>query len=142
MCFKRFQPHQLPDHIKTGKKGELLASKLLREKGYTIILKNYQSSQGEIDLIAVDGSTLCFVEVKTRTRETYNRPSDGLSKEQKERIVNAGTYYVAKLGRPKITYRFDLIEVVLDRWKLTEIRHWPNAILTKNKSETRHYRAL
>jgi putative endonuclease len=57
-----------------GRSGEDRAAKHLASRGYTILERNYTAPQGELDLIALDGDTLVFVEVKTRTSSAYGAP--------------------------------------------------------------------
>lgn len=120
-------------HIALGKKGEKIAARLLRNKGYDIILKNYDSPRGQIDLIARDGRILCFVEVKTRYLAKSQKqikylssPSPWVGRKQAERIQNAANDYIFDLGNPKINYRFDLIEVLIAPFRLKAIYHWKN----------------
>lgn len=110
-----------------GKRGEDLACKLLKEKHYDILCRNYKVKSGEIDIVARNGGILVFVEVKTRR---YNanlplRPAAGLRTNQKRRIFRAATNYMRSIGNPEVIFRFDLIELILADWSIKEIRHWP-----------------
>lgn len=124
-----------PQHLRTGKIGEKCAYTLLKTKGYKILHRNFNDNNyGELDIVAIDGATLCFIEVKTRTSRTMNRPADGLAKEQRGRIIKSGYAYHKSLGAPKVALRFDLIEVVLNSFTISEIRHWTNAIRSDKKN--------
>ena len=111
-------------HIQLGARGEKIATKLLCSKNYDILCHNYKVKAGEIDLVARDGDTLVFIEVKTRRATTRSRPAEGLSSKQKKRIYRAAQSYLHQIGNPKVVYRFDLIEVILTRFGIREIRHW------------------
>jgi putative endonuclease len=114
------------EHLRLGARGEKLAEKLLRGKNYSILCRNYKVKSGEIDLVARDGETLVFVEVKTRRATTRSRPAEGLSFRQKKRIYNAAQSYLRQIDNPEVIYRFDLIEIILSTFRIHEIRHWEN----------------
>ena len=113
-------------HLRLGNRGEKIASRLLRNKNYTILCRNFKVKSGEIDLVARDGGNLVFIEVKTRRSTTRSRPAEGLSSKQRKRIYNAAQNYLRRIDNPDVIYRFDLIEIVLSRFKIHEIRHWEN----------------
>ena len=115
-------------HLKLGKRGENIASRLLKNKNYDILLRNFKSSRGEIDIIARDGGILCFIEVKTR-RHSKKRKQDNLiwvGYKQTRRIKKAAKDYIAKIEAPKIRYRFDLIEITIGTYFIKNISHWQN----------------
>ncbi|MFZ2655737.1 MAG: YraN family protein [Victivallales bacterium] len=111
-------------HLRLGRRGEDIASSFLKNKRYDILLRNYKVASGELDIIARDGSMICFVEVKTRHSGFKGRPAEGLSEKQRKRIRRAAMNYLREIGHPAVAYRFDLIEVMLSRWDVTELRHW------------------
>jgi putative endonuclease len=114
------------EHLRVGESGEKAACKLLKLKGCEILARNYKCNSGEIDIVARDGASLVFVEVKTRMKRTGLRPAAGLSFKQKNRIHRASLKYMRKIENPEIVHRYDLIEVVLTRWGVSELRHWKN----------------
>jgi putative endonuclease len=111
-------------HLRLGRRGESLACSLLRLKNYDILCRNYKVKSGEIDIVARDGHTLVFLEVKTRRHTTRSRPAQGLTEKQKKRILRAGMKYLKQIDNPEVIYRFDLIEMVVSSWKVYEARHW------------------
>ncbi len=111
-------------HLKLGTRGEKLACRYLHGKGYDILLRNYKVDSGEVDIVARDGSIVCFVEVKTRHSGFRGRPAEGLSEKQRRRVRHAATDYLREIGSPAVVYRFDLIEIVLSRWDVKELSHW------------------
>ncbi len=113
-------------HLKLGRLGERKAVELLRAKGVEVLCRNYKCKYGEIDIVARDGGVLCFIEVKTRRKQSKSRPARGLRPKQKKRIVSSGLHYMNKLDNPKVVYRFDLIEMVYDRFDFCEARYWPH----------------
>lgn len=120
------------EHLRLGAAGENAACRLLKSKSYDILARNYKCSYGEIDIVARDGATLVFLEVKSRRDRTGARPARGLSAEQKKRIRRAGTHYLREIENPSVVYRFDLIEVVFSRYGIREIRQWQNHITPKD----------
>ncbi len=100
-----------------GYAGESAAADMLRYKGCEVLLRNCRTPKGEIDIIARDGVTLVFVEVKTLFTRSLSekrayRPLNNLSIEQKKRIVRAGLSYLRSLGKYGIRYRYDIVEVL------------------------------
>ena len=69
-----------------GSKGEDLAIQFLKKKGYRIIDRNYKTSVGEIDIIARDGNTIVFVEVKTRTDDSFGYPFEAVNKKKRQKL--------------------------------------------------------
>ncbi len=115
-------------HIRLGRRGETLACKLLKEKKYDILCRNYKVKSGEIDIVARDGEILVFVEVKT-LRYSANlrlRPAEHLKMNQKRRIFRAAANYMRRIGNPEVIFRFDLVELILADWSIKEIQHWPD----------------
>jgi len=78
-----------------GAWGEDQAAEYLVKNGLKILQRNYRSREGEIDLIASDGDTLVFVEVKTRTNDAYGFPEEAVTEEKMEHIYNVAEEYLA-----------------------------------------------
>lgn len=110
---------------KTGLLGEIYASRYLRDKDYDIVAANYKSRSGEIDIIADDGKTICFVEVKTRREGTYFDPAFAVDTAKEENVKSTAAAFIAAT-KCKKNIRFDIIEVVLCE-KQYKIRHTENA---------------
>ncbi|MCF7791338.1 MAG: YraN family protein [Victivallales bacterium] len=113
-------------HLKFGRKGENIALKFLKIKKYDIFLKNYRVKSGEIDIIARDGSEICFIEVKTRKYSPEKIKNIGilLGREQAKRIKNASKDYLNKIGMPDVIYRYELIEIFLTTFRIHTVYHW------------------
>lgn len=95
----------------SGTIGETLASSYLASRGMTVIAKNYRRAGGEIDLIARDGETVVFVEVKARRSPRYGRPAEAVTPAKSRHIVRAALAYLQAqhwLDRP---VRFDVIAI-------------------------------
>ena len=103
-----------PEHLRLGARGEKLACRFLRKKGYKILHRNFRGrTGGEIDIVCRDRDTLVFVEVKTRTREDFGRPFDAVDRDKQKRIARGGLAWLRLLGDPDILFRFDVVEVIL-----------------------------
>ena len=103
-----------PAHLQRGKRGEDLACRFLRRRGYKILYRNFRGRRGgEIDIVCRDRDTLVFVEVKTRADETLRRPIEDLRHDQRARITVGGLAWLRLLDNPDILFRFDVVEVVL-----------------------------
>jgi putative endonuclease len=104
----------LPEHLRRGARGEKLASKFLRSRGYKILYRNFKDRRGgEIDIVCRDGDTLVFVEVKTRGGEEFGRPVEAVDREKQRRVSKGGLAWLRLLDNPDITFRFDIVEVLL-----------------------------
>lgn len=110
---------------RTGLIGEMRAAQYLRRKGYSIWAANYRTKAGEIDIIAMDGDTLCFVEVKTRREGGYFPPSEAVDYKKEENVKSAAASYISA-AKLNATARFDVIEVIL-REDTYSVRHIKNA---------------
>lgn len=95
-----------------GKRGEDIACTRLEELGMRITARNLHIGHDEIDIIAADGDTIVFVEVKTRTEpSSYGRPSRAVDFKKRGRLIRAAQEYLRQLPAKK-PLRIDVIEVV------------------------------
>lgn len=109
-----------------GERGENVAAKYLRNKGYKIITRNFRCPVGEIDIIARDGAMLVFVEVKTRTLDDPT-PEEQINADKQHQLTKAGRYYLSRYGTPQPAARFDVIAIVWPRGHEPQIRHHKHA---------------
>jgi len=122
----RFAGKVQPEHLRRGELGERAARKFLQRQGLKFLTANFRSERGEIDLIFRDGDCLAFVEVKTRSSETWTRPAAAVNAERRRRLSRAALDYLRLLKSPAIKVRFDIVEVLLAEGKVHEVRHLPN----------------
>jgi putative endonuclease len=113
------------DKIKTGNKGERLAAELLKSKGYEIVARNYRYGHTEIDIIARKDNWVLFVEVKTRSSDTFGQPEDFVDDIKTTHIFNAAEEWIFSTDW-KGHIRFDIISVKLGADPLVE--HLQDAI--------------
>jgi putative endonuclease len=111
-----------------GRLGERLAAEHLERLGYAIVARNHRTRYGELDLVACDGSTLVFVEVKTRRGR--GQPWDALHAAKQAQVRRMARAYLADAeDRPRVPLlRFDAIGISIDaRGRLTRLEHLENA---------------
>lgn len=94
-----------------GRIGEKTASSYLKKKGYKILETNYKTRLGEIDLIANDGDYLVFVEVKTRSNDSFGAPSEAVDKRKREKYFKVASEYLLRKGLIDTACRFDVVEI-------------------------------
>jgi putative endonuclease len=97
-----------------GRRGEDLAHRFLRSKGFIIVARNYRLSSGdaEADLIAWEGDTLVFVEVKSRETADFGPPERAIGEEKRAHLLRIAREYTRKSGTPWERIRFDVVTVV------------------------------
>jgi len=105
-----------------GKGGESAAARYLRGLGYRIIERNFRCELGEVDIIARNGKTLVFVEVKTR-EEDDPAPEDQVSLEKQHQLTKAARTYLSRFGSPQPPSRFDVVGIIWPPGKEPIIRH-------------------
>ncbi len=96
-----------------GARGEDAAAKFLKRNGFKILARNVQLSRYEIDIIAREGDTIAFVEVKTRTSDSIAVPEANVDARKQRHIRRAAHTYIAKHGDDETYYRFDIASVLL-----------------------------
>jgi len=109
-----------------GSEGEDLAVKFLRKKGYRIISRNYKNYIGEIDIIAKDGETVVFIEVKTRANDSFGFPFESVHRKKRQKLKNLALLYLKKLGE-ELPVRFDVLSITCAENGNMEIDHIQDA---------------
>lgn len=111
-----------------GKRGELAAAKYLKKLGYKIIAQGSRFKRGEIDVIAVDGQTVVFAEVKTRSKLDEDSPAAAVDLEKQRRLTRSALLFSKKHGLLNTAARFDVISIYWPKEaKRPEIEHIKNA---------------
>ncbi len=93
-----------------GDLGESFAAELYEKSGYTVAVKNYHSRYGEIDLIAENDSTICFVEVKTRNLTSMGTPGEAVDYRKQKKLTLTALKYLSETESFKQP-RFDVLEL-------------------------------
>jgi putative endonuclease len=102
----------LAPHLSTGFNGEDLAVEHLHQQGYRIVQRNLRMGKAEIDVIARKDGLLVFVEVKTRTNDSFGYPEEFVNRRKQRLILNAADTYIQKIGWQD-DIRFDIIAITL-----------------------------
>jgi putative endonuclease len=101
-----------PQHLHTGRRGEEEAYFYLRKQGYVMVARNYRSprSRSELDLVGWEGETLCFVEVKTRSKRDFMPAEAAVDPEKRRDLSHVAREFLRKVkGEPAV--RFDVVSV-------------------------------
>jgi len=101
--------------VALGISGEKLAGETLERQGYEILATRYRTRVGEIDIVARDGATLVFVEVKTRTSADFGTPSEAVTWRKQRRIVTMARWYLTEKRLHGCLCRFDVVTVLCRR---------------------------
>jgi putative endonuclease len=112
---------------RAGPEGERLAAEHLQSRGYHILERNFRCRGGEVDLIALDGGTLVFVEVKLRRSVARGTPIEAVTALKAGRIKKAAQTYLAYSGRLFHRFRFDVVSI-MKSGKNTDIIHLKAAL--------------
>ncbi len=134
------EPNKLAPHFELGRLGETLAIEHLERAGYRIVAANFRLPIGrntrdvivnaEIDVVAYDGPTLCFVEVKTRASGEFAPPQVNVDLRKRRQIARAARGYRRMFGLVDAPYRYDVVTVVSASAK--QIEREPRIELLKN----------
>jgi putative endonuclease len=100
--------------VSLGKLGEELACRELERRGYAILARRYRQRMGEIDIIARDGRTLVFVEVKARDGRLFGEAADAVTWWKRRRIVQVALDYVTRRRLERQPCRFDVVSIHFD----------------------------
>jgi putative endonuclease len=100
-----------------GRMGEDVAHRFLRRRGCTVVARNYRmrSGAGEIDVVAWQGATLLFVEVKTRSSAQFGEPEGAVDLEKQQKLIRAGRDYARRANVEWERTRFDIVSVVVEK---------------------------
>jgi putative endonuclease len=93
---------------------ERVAARRLEDEGYRVLEANYRCREGEIDLVAVDGNALVFVEVKARRGTGYGAPSAAVDSAKQRKLARAAIHYLAERRPRAASLRFDVVTVLVD----------------------------
>ena len=130
-----------------GSRGEALAARVLKAGGYRLVLLNFKAPigrnlngaevTGEIDIIAFDGETLCFVEVKTKATDEFSSPLSTIDLRKQRQIARTARVYRSIFGIRDIPVRYDAVSVLIPAAgrPLVSVHkgHWSEAVLQKKR---------
>lgn len=102
-----------PKPRSTGQRGEDAAARYLRKHGYTILERNVRLGRNEVDIIARDGDTIAFVEVRSRTETDAIPPEDTVGPRKQQHLRTAAHIWLGQHQQAHLNYRFDVVGVIL-----------------------------
>ena len=117
-CARRFSRSSAAenDSHRLGRRGEALAARHLRRNGFKVLYQNFRAPRGgEVDIVCRDGDELVFVEVKTRSTREFGSPASAVNRDKQALIARGALAWLRLLDNPDIIFRFDIVEVVIDR---------------------------
>lgn len=97
--------------VKRGREGEDIACSLLEENLLRILGRNFRYPDGEIDIVALDGATLVFVEVKWRRNDALGSPAEAVTPLKRERVIRASRRWLAENPKRRGAIRFDVVAI-------------------------------
>ena len=115
------------DNITIGERGEAIAVAYLKGLKFSIIEQNFRCKCGEVDIIARDGRSFVFVEVKTRRTLSFGPPQLAVTPFKQRQISKAALTWLAKNRLQEANARFDVIAIMLRDHRAPEIDHIRNA---------------
>jgi len=111
-----------------GNRGERLAIRFLKKKGFRIIARQYRTKQGEIDIVAADGDAIVFVEVKTRSNLKAGHPTEAIGHRKQKKLTNLALGFLKKHKALDQPARFDVVSIVIPKdGRKPMVEHYPNA---------------
>jgi putative endonuclease len=122
-----------------GRRGEAEAARYLRRLGYRIIARRERILRGDIDIIALDGRTVVFVEVRSRSDTSHGHPVETIDRQKQRRLVDLANAYIRRHRLENTSVRIDVVTVTFSRpptspgWRLwagqvqPQVEHFQNA---------------
>ncbi len=111
-----------------GQYGEQVAARFLTDAGFRIIERNWRCRYGELDIVARDGATLVFCEVKTRSSLAYGDPAEAVAGAKAKRLRRLAARWLEEHPGPWAEVRIDVVSVVRRRQGAAEVRHLRAAV--------------
>ena len=113
----------------TGRHAEELAAALLERAGLRIVERNWRRPEGELDIVADDGGTCVFVEVRSRTGAEMGHPLESITPQKRARVIRSARLYLDEQPTAAAAYRFDVVAVTFspDNSAPPELIHIPDA---------------
>ena len=97
-----------------GRHGEEIACRFLVEQGLAIVDRNWRCREGEIDIVARQGDTLVFVEVRTRRSARFGVPEESVTAAKQAHLVAACHAFLAQCGQPDVAWQIDFVAIEMD----------------------------
>lgn len=123
----RWRDRYLPTKT-LGQRGEAVAARYLRRRRYKILARGHRFVRGELDLVALDGDTIVFVEVKTRQTHDAGHPAEAVDDRKQRQITRLAQGFLKRHGLVNCPARFDVVAITwpADKW-FPVVEHIKNA---------------
>ena len=96
-----------------GAAGETAAVAELQRRGYRILERNVRTRMGELDVVARDGPTLCFVEIKARRSMAFGFPQEAVTRQKQHHVARMAQWYLKAKGLTQAPARFDVVALII-----------------------------
>jgi putative endonuclease len=118
-----------PAHLELGRRGEEAAYFYLRRRGYTIVARGWRSAKlrGDLDLVAWEDDTLCFIEVKTRTSRNVATAESAVDDDKTRMLRRMARQYLHALPVAPGQVRFDVLSIYFEAQKPADYQHFRGA---------------
>ena len=110
-----------------GNRGERLAVRHLKKLGYRILARQSRNRIGEIDIVALDGATIVFVEVKTRSSQAAGHPAEAVTFAKQQQMTRVALTWLKSRGMLERRARFDVIAITWAEGRAPVVEHFQNA---------------
>jgi putative endonuclease len=101
-----------PGRSDQGARAEELAAAYLAERGFRVLARNWRRPEGELDLVALDGETCVFVEVRSRTGEEFGHPLEAVTARKRAQVIRAARLFLDSEPVKADAFRFDVVGVL------------------------------
>jgi len=98
-----------------GRRGEQLAAAHLEELGWVVCDMNYRCAAGEMDIVALDGECLAFVEVRTRRGRSHGLPVESITIAKKKKLIEVAETYLQEHSSQRLDWRIDVVSILMSR---------------------------
>ena len=116
-----------PARDELGRRGEDEAAAYLRRLGYRIVGRRERVLRGDIDIVALDGRTVVFVEVRSRSDTRHGHPAETVGRAKQGRMVELATAYIRRHGLEDCSVRLDVVAVTFPPAGRPVVEHYQNA---------------
>jgi len=123
----KFHPQVESTMNETGRAGEETAARWLERNGIRVLDRNWRQGRNEVDLVVRDGSTIAFVEVKTRRLGPWGTPAMAIDAGKRRRLIRASSAWIAAHPGAGREFRFDIMEITNAAGGEPLVDYWPDA---------------
>jgi putative endonuclease len=111
-----------------GKLGEDAACRYIERLGWRVLDRNWRTREGEIDIVALDGSTLVLLEVRTRSGTAFGTAAESITSSKAQKMTACAYAYLATLPAPPRDWRIDVVALQVSHGRVTHLDHFRHAL--------------